>query len=204
MTSGLPVSKLNSSAKTADENPVDAREHPRGTEAGFTMVATMASLVVTAVLVALVLSSTLGSHGKPQPAVTNAPGVSLADNLQAQQALSTSLTAATTSVAGAGDYSSVTPAMLSAADPSLTYVTGPSSSSSVVSVASPSSGGSITLVVRAASGTCWVVWAGSGGPWYGAQTGQASCTAPSLDVAPTTSAVSSTAIGWQRGGFPAT
>jgi hypothetical protein len=203
MASRLPAGNLNSSGESADETPVEAREYPRGTEVGFTMVATMASLVVTAVLVALVLSSTLGSHGNPQPSVTNAPGVSLADNLQAQQALSTSLTAATTSVAGTGDYSSVTPAMLTAANPSLTYVSGPSSSSSVVSVASPSSGGSITLVDRAASGTCWVVWAGSGGLWYGAQTGQASCTAPSLDAAPTPSAVSSTAIGWQRGGFPA-
>jgi hypothetical protein len=202
VVSRLPAATLNSWGQPADENPVDAREHPRGTEAGFT-VATMASLVVAAVLVVLVLSSTLSSHGNSQPSVTNAPGVGLADNVQAQQALSTSLTAAASSVAGTGDYGSVTPAMLSAADPSLTYLTGPSSSSSVVSVASPTSGGSITLVARAAGGICWVVWAGPAGPWYGAQTGQAACTAPTLEAAPTTSTVSSTAIGWQRGGFPA-
>jgi hypothetical protein len=167
------------------------------------MVATMASLVVAAVLAAVLVSSMLGSHGNSQPAITNAPGVSLADNLQAQQALSTSLTAAATSAGGAGDYSSVTPTMLSTANPSITYVAGPSSSSSVVSVANSSSTGSITLVARSASGTCWVVWAGSGGPWYGAQTGQASCTAPPLDTAPSASVVSSTAIGWQHNGFPA-
>jgi hypothetical protein len=166
------------------------------------MVATMASLVVVAVLAVVLLSSMLGSHGNSQPAITNAPGLGLADNLQAQQALSTSLTAATNSAAGTGDYSSVTPIVLSTDNPSITYVTGPSSSSSVVSVANSSSG-SITLVVRAASGTCWVVWAGSGGPWYGAQTGQASCTAPSLDAAPTANPVSSSAIGWQPTAFPA-
>jgi hypothetical protein len=172
------------------------------TDAGFTMVATMASLVVTAALVALVLTSTLSSHGQSQPDIANAPGVGLADNLQAQQALSTSLTAATTATGGTGDYSAVTAGMLSAADPSITYVNGPSSSSSVVSVATSSSSGSITLVVRAASRTCWVVWAGAGGSWYGAQTNQASCTAPSLDAAPLSSPVSSTAIGWQRNSFP--
>jgi hypothetical protein len=167
------------------------------------MVATMASLVVVAVLALVLLNSMLGSHGTSQPAITNAPGVGLADNLLAQQALSTSLTTATASAAGTGDYTSVTPTALSTANPSVTYVAGPSSSSSVVSVANSSTSGSLTLVVRAASGTCWVVWAGSGGPWYGAQTGQASCTAPSLDAAPTASPVSSTAIGWQHTGFPA-
>lgn len=166
------------------------------------MVATMAGLVVVAVLAVVLVSTMLGSHGNSQPNTTNAPGVSLADNLQAQQALSTSLTAATNSAGGTGDYSSVTPSALSTANPSITYVSGPSSSSSVVSVAN-SPTGSLTLVVRAISGTCWVVWAGSGGPWYGAQTGQASCTAPPLDAVPTASPVSSTAIGWQHNGFPA-
>ena len=167
------------------------------------MVVTMAGMVIAAGLVALVLTSTLSSHGTPPPGVANAPGVGLADNLQAQQELSTSLTAATTSASGTGDFSAVTPEMLSAANPSLTFLAGPSSSSSVVSVATSTTTGSLTLVARAAGGTCWVIWAGSGGTWYGAQTHQASCTAPSLDSAPTASAVSSTAIGWQRTGFPA-
>lgn len=169
------------------------------------MVATMASLLIGAVLLALVLSATLGSQGntQSQAGIANTPGVGLADNLQAQQALSTSLTAATTGVGGTGGYSAVTPGMLSAANPSITYVNGPSSSSSVVSVATSSTTDSITLVARASSGTCWVVWAGAGGTWFGAQTSQASCTAPSLDATPTTSAVSSAAIGWQRTSFPA-
>jgi hypothetical protein len=168
------------------------------------MVVTMASMVITAALVALVLTATLSSHGSSQPGVANAPGVGLADNLQAQQALSTSLTAATTSAAGTGDLSTVTTELLSAANPSITYVAGPSSTSSMVSVATSSTGGSLTLVARSAGGTCWVVWAGSGGTWYGAQTNQSSCSAPQLDVAPMASSVSSTAIGWQRNGFPAT
>jgi hypothetical protein len=167
------------------------------------MVVTMASLVIAAALVALVVNATLSSHGTPQAGVAKAPGVGLADDLQAQQALSTSLTAATSGAGGTRDFSAVTAARLSATNPSLTYVEGPSSSSSVVSVATSSSSGSVTLVTRAAGGTCWVVWAGSGGTWYGAETNQSSCSAPSVDVAPTASPVSSTAIGWQRNGFPA-
>jgi hypothetical protein len=182
---------------------VDRRDSWRRTEAGFTMVATMASLVIAAALVALVLTSTLSSHGKAQTGTANAPGVGLADSLQAQQALSTSLTAATTAVSGGGDYSTITTDVLSASNPSITYVNGPSSSSSVVSVATSSATASVTLVVRSAGGTCWVAWTGTGGTWYGAQTNQSSCTAPSLDVAPVASPVSATAIGWQRNGFPA-
>ncbi len=162
----------------------------------------MASLVIAAALVALVLTATLSSHGTAQPGVANAPGVGLADNLQAQQALSTSLTAATTSAGGTGDFSGITTEMLSAANPSITYVAGPSSSSSVVSMAISPTSGSVTLVARSASGTCWVVWAGSGGTWFGAQTNQTSCQAPSLDAAPVASSASTTAIGWQRNGFP--
>ena len=164
----------------------------------------MAGMVITAALVALVLTATLSSsHGTPQPGVANAPGVGLADNLQAQQTLSTSLTSATSSAGGTGDFSAVTADVLSAANPSITYVEGPSSSSSVVSVATSTTSGSVTLVARAAGGTCWVVWAGSGGTWYGAQTNPTSCTAPSLDTTPMASPVSATAIGWQRNGFPA-
>jgi len=166
------------------------------------MVVTMAGLVIVAALVALVLSSSLSSHGTSQPGITNAPGVNLADNLQAQQALSTSLTAARTGTGGTGDLSTITVGMLSAANPSITYVAGPSPSSSVVSVATSPTTASVAFASRA-GGTCWVVWAGSGGTWFGAQTNQSTCTAPSLDVAPMASPVSSTAIGWQRTSFPA-
>jgi hypothetical protein len=167
------------------------------------MVVTVASMLIAAALVALVLASTLSSHGTPQTGVANAPGVGLADNLQAQQTLSTSLTAVTTSAGATGDFSAITADRLSAANPSITYVEGPSSRSSDVSVATSATSESVTLVARAAGGTCWVVWAGTGGIWYGAQSNQASCTAPSLDVAPMASPVSATSIGWQRNGFPA-
>ena len=182
---------------------MDVPRHPPTADAGFSIVATMLSLLVSAILVALVLTSTLGSHGQSKPGIANAPGVGLADNVQAQQALSISVTAATTAeAASGGDYSTVTVSILSAANPSITYMDGPSTSSSVISVANSASGGGITMVVRASSGICWLVWAGSGGTWYGAQTNQTSCTAPPLNSAPTASAVSSTAIGWRHGGFP--
>ncbi len=181
---------------------MDAPRHLPTADSGFSMVATMLSLLASAILVALILISTLGSHGQSKPGIANAPGVGLANDMQAQQALSTSLTTAIAEAAGGGDYSTVTVAFLAAANPSITYVDGPSTSSSVVSVANSAGGGAITMVVRASSGTCWLVWAGSGDTWYGAQTNQTSCTAPPLDSAPTASAVSSTAIGWRQGDFP--
>ncbi|HMD46224.1 MAG TPA: hypothetical protein VKG43_08700 [Acidimicrobiales bacterium] len=64
------------------------------------------------------------------------------------------------------------------------------------------SGGTVTLGVYSQSGTCWYAWLGAGAVWYGAQTGQQSCTAPALAAAPVAAPVSSTAIGWQPNSAP--
>ena len=63
-------------------------------------------------------------------------------------------------------------------------------------------GGAITLADRSTDGTCWLIWRSAGGTWYGAQTKQASCTAPPLASVPSPGVVTSATIGWQQGSFP--
>jgi hypothetical protein len=176
------------------------------TESGFSMVATAASLVIGALLLAFALTSMLKSGGGSNASLSNAPGVGMADDLSAQQALTTSLTAAGSAAAVAGGYSAVTGEALSASNPSITYTGGASTGSSTVSVATSAGtggGGGLTLAVRSSSGNCWLVWDGGGGAtWFGEQTNLPSCTAPALGTAPTASPVSSTAIGWRLGAFP--
>jgi hypothetical protein len=180
-------------------------------DTGFTMVTTALSLVASALLVALLLGSTLHSGTTSSTQLSGAPGVGQADGLQAQQSLSAALTAADTSALQSGSYATLSAAGLSASEPSVTFVTGPSSNATTVSVAvgpglpeaSGGPAGSVTLASRAADGTCWLVWKGGGaGTWYGAQTGFSSCTAPVLTAAPSSRAVSSASVGWQQGGFP--
>jgi hypothetical protein len=180
-------------------------EDPDG---GFSMIVTMLSLVIGALLVALLLGKTLGSSATSSTSITNAPGVSEADGLQAKQSLSIGLTAAATAAATNGGYATLTSADLSQANPSVHFVTGPSTNSSTVSIAtvaagSSDGGGSITMAVHASGGTCWLVWkADQGATWYGAQSGLASCIAPAISSPPTPGPVSSSTIGWQQGSFP--
>jgi hypothetical protein len=213
-------------------------------EAGFSMIATVLALVVVALGAALLLGTTLHSGGASSTGVANSPGVALADRVQAQQSLSTGLTAAENAAAAAGGLATVTASALEASNPSITFVAGPSSGPTTVSVAvsadgsggatgggsqptgvagipdipgvtgggdtangggssGATSGGSITLADRSSDGVCWLVWKSGGtAAWYGAQTGLASCTAPSLSTTPTPGSVSSNAIGWQQGSFP--
>jgi hypothetical protein len=168
-------------------------------DSGLSMVATAASLVIGALLLAFALTSMFKSTGGSTK-LSNAPGVGTADDIAAQQALSTSLTAAGPAAAAAGGYGAITAGALETADPSIAYTSGPSTSSSSVSVASSSAG--MTLAVRSSTGSCWLVWDGGSGVWYGEQTNLPSCTAPALGTAPTAGPVSSSAIGWQQGGFP--
>jgi type II secretory pathway pseudopilin PulG len=236
-----------------DENRQDRRGQQRrqrrvpdrrkpADDAGFSMIATVLALVVVALGAALLLGTTLHSSGGSSTGVANAPGVALADRVQAQQSLSTGLTAAETAAASAGGFATVTASDLEASNPSITFIAGPSSGATTVSVAvsaegtggaaagdqstgvagipdipgvtgggganggassGGNAGGSITLTDRSSDGVCWLVWkAGATATWYGAQTGLASCTAPSLSAAPTPGPVSSAAIGWQQGSFP--
>ena len=168
------------------------------------MVVIVISLAITAILVALLLGTTLKSGSNSSTNVTNAPGVAQAAAIQAQQNLSSALTAADTA-ASTGGYGSLTASALSASDPSISFVTGPSSDPATVSVAvTGGGGGSVTLADRSTDGTCWLVWkSAASATWFGAQTDLLSCTAPALDSAPSPGAVSSTSIGWQQGSFPA-
>jgi hypothetical protein len=184
------------------------------------MVVIVISLLITAILVALLLGTTLKSGSNSSTNVSNAPGVAEATALQAQQTLSTALTSADTA-ASAGGYGSVTVSALSTSNPSIAFVTGPSSDSETVSVAvtggdggvggmsvdgvSGGNGGSITLADRSSDGTCWLAWkSAASATWYGAQTGLSSCMAPALDSTPSPGPVSSASIGWQQGSFPTT
>ena len=175
-------------------------------DSGFSMIATMLSMVAVALLVALLVGSSF--HSGPTASGTAAnPEVALADSVQAQQSLSTGLHAAQDAAASTGGLGSVDAATLSAAEPSVTFIAGPSTGPTTVSVATGSTTdgtGEVTLTDRSSDGTCWVVWSSpSSTTWYGAQTGQSSCTAPALSGPPTPGAVSASAIGWQSGAFPA-
>jgi hypothetical protein len=104
-------------------------------DAGFSMIVTMISLVGVALLTLLLLSTTLHSSSTSATGVSNAPGVGLADNLLAQQSLSTALSAVGAAASSAGGYGSIDLGVLSASDPSVTYVNGPTTGASTVSIA---------------------------------------------------------------------
>jgi hypothetical protein len=197
----------------------------RGDDGGFSMVVVAISMVVVAALVLLVAKATLGASGSSNGSVAGNPEVALAADVQAQQSLTTALGAVSDSgvggdggVSGAGiagisgsgaggaadTGSGGFIAHLSAAEPSLTFVPGPTTSATTVSVASDSSvPGEMTLATRSSDGVCWLVWHAPGAAtWFGAQTHVASCIAPALGSPPTPGPVSSTAIGWQTTTFP--
>ncbi len=167
------------------------------------MIATMLSLVAAALLVAVLLSSTLHSGGNSSTSISNAPGVAEADALQAQQSLTTALSATGGALAQAGGYGGVSASALASSDPSISFVDGPSSSPVVVSVAADNQSGSVTLADHSADGTCWLAWKSAGATWYGAQTHLSSCSAPAFGSPPVAGPVTSAAIGWQQGSFPA-
>jgi len=176
-------------------------------EGGFSMIATMLSLVAVALLTALLLGSAFGSGSTPSSGTARNPEVAMADAVQAQQSLSTGLHAAEDASAAAGGFASINAATLSSAEPSVTFSSGPSTGPTTVSVATgvtPDGTGSVTLADRSSDGTCWVVWSSSSSStWYGAETGQSSCTAPAVSGPPSPGPVTGSAIGWQAGSFPA-
>ncbi len=99
------------------------------------MIAIVLSLVIVAAGSALLLSSTLHSGSSSSTGLSGAPGVAMADRLQAQQSLSTGLTSAESAAAAAGGYSGVNAAELQQSNPAITFVTGPSTGPTTVSVA---------------------------------------------------------------------
>ena len=178
---------------------------PRGRlrdDAGLSMVVTLAGLVIVALLVLVALKSSFGSGSSSGSSVRQP--VSAADDAQAQQSLATALTTAATATAASGTFVGLDASALQAAEPSVTFVDGPSTGPTTVSVASTSDGsGSITLAARATSGTCWFAWRSpQTGAWYGAETGGGSCAAQPIEPTPNPGAVSGASIGWQQGSFP--
>ncbi len=198
----------------------------RADDSGLSMVVTALALVATALLTLVAVDATLSSGGSSTSSGAGNPQVAMADHIQAQQALTTSLeaiaspagsgtvdgvgglggTGAGGTTGGDGGSGSNTSdiAQLSAADPSVTYVDGSATDASTVSVATdPTATGAITLATRSADSVCWLVWHSPGtATWYGAQTHLVSCTAPVLGSPPSPGPVTSSAIGWQTGGFP--
>jgi len=180
---------------TRDDRPVTHRDRH---DDGLSMVVTAVSLVVVALLVLLALQATSGSGsstGSTSP--TSAAAAS-----QAQQSLGNALS--TLQQVDPGGQGSLDASALQSADPSLTYTTGASTGPLTLSVAAATDGGSVTLADRSTDGTCWYLWwSPSTGAWYGARTGQSSCTAPTPTGTPTPGPVSSSTIGWQQGSVPA-
>ncbi len=99
------------------------------------MILTLLSLVAVALLSLVLLSTTFHSGDDSSTNLSHAPGVAQADDLVAQQALSTALTSVGTAAANAGGYGALDVATLSASDPTVSYVAGPTTSASTVSIA---------------------------------------------------------------------
>jgi hypothetical protein len=108
------------------------------------MISIVLSLVGVALLTLGLLSTTLHSGSTADTSVSNAPGVGLADDLVAQQSLSTALTTVSTAASTSGGYGSVDIANLSASDPSVTYVDGPTTGASTISITVTSGSGGST------------------------------------------------------------
>lgn len=187
----------------------------------FSMVAIVVTLLITAGLSAI-LFETFFNGKSGQTGVSSAPGVGSAQDIQVQTLLSTVQTDAY-EASLAGGYGSISASNLQASDPNAIFTSGPSTLPNMVSVVSGGNGaggvalpgglgsssgsngtptGSVTFAVFSESHTCWYIWDGSGGPYYGAQTGQTSCQAQLILNAPTPGPVSSSSIGWQTGTYP--
>ena len=106
-----------------------------GGDDGFSMIATGIGLLATAVLTALLLGTMLNSGGSSDGGAANEPGVAEAAALQAQQTLATGLTTADSAAITAGGYGSLQPSTLTASNPSITFVSGPSTNSDTLSMA---------------------------------------------------------------------
>lgn len=177
------------------------------------IVVLVLGLLVVGLLTAILVGTTLDKGG--QNGTAGNPTVGLAADTQAKSSLSQAVTAAQQALAAGGGISA---AALATANPGLEYTPGPSTGPGVISVAAaagagtggvsvpgaPATGSSgAALAVRSTSGNCWFAYLDGAVPWYGEQTGQASCSAPPLSGAPSPGPVSSSAIGWQAGSFPA-
>lgn len=182
-----------------------------GDDGQATMIGLVLALVVVGALSAILLSGAITGGGTPASnGVANGAGVGTADDVAAKTTLSnvqTDVQSSEGATAGAVGYGALSPTAMQSLDPSGddTFTNQASTSPTTVSMAASGGAlgsGSVTFAVLSASGTCWYLWLGSGGPLYGAMTGQSSCQASALGTAPAVGPVSSSAIGWATGSFP--
>lgn len=210
-----------SPASQGERAPEDRRELESGQ---FSLAAVVVALLVMAALGVGATMFLVGNGSGSGSANAGLGPVAHANDIAAQTTLSHVLTVASTAGATSG-YGSLDAAALTSASPGTTFTSGPSTSSGVVSVAASGGsstgatlpggianpeggggslgGGSATLAAYSPSGTCWYLWLGTGGPMYGAETGQHQCQASVLLIPPVPgSPVSSTSIGWSQQSYP--
>ncbi len=132
-------------------------------EGGFSMIATALGLAATAILTAVLLGTMLDSNGTTANGISNEPGVAEATALQAQQTLTTGLTTVDTAAISGGGYGSLQPSALTASNPSITFVAGPSTNSDTISMAVTSASGGQAGVSGASVGSDGGVSGGAGG-----------------------------------------
>ena len=165
-----PVAELGRIIKPGTERRRRSMDETRRNpgDDGLSMIVTGLGLLATAVLTALLLSTMLDSGGTSGSGVSNEPGVAEATALQAQQTLTTGMTTADSAANNAGGYGSLQPSMLTASDPSITFVSGPSTNSDTLSMAvvagggDQSAGGSVAAAAGAIAGSAGGGGAGAG------------------------------------------
>ena len=153
-----------------------AEDHPKQAlatgriagEGGFSMIATALGLAATAILTAVLLGTMLDSNGTTANGISSEPGVAEAGALQAQQTLTTGLTTVDTAAISGGGYGSLQPSALTASNPSITFVAGPSTNSDTISMAVTSGSGGQAGVSGANVGNGGGVSGGVGGGVGGA------------------------------------
>ena len=134
---------------------------------GFTLVELMIVVMIIAILMAIAIPTFLSTRQKAQ-------------DQAAKSNLRNALSTAQSIYSDKQDYSTVTPAAMSADEPSMTFQTAASTGPKIISVATASD--RIILAVKSASGTCWamrhVVTAGAADS--GTMIGKGSCDAASI------------------------